>query len=255
MSNNAQIITNDQITLFIEGEMITIPRSHIKFDEIRDVLLNEEPTPWDYIRELADVTAVVNVWGGGKIVVCDGVLQYEGRIIRNTLANKIVQGIREGNNVTPFVNFMENLMANPSKQSIDELYLFLEKANLPITEDGHFLAYKNVTNNYRDRHSGTFDNSIGSVCSVPRQSVDDDRRNTCSYGLHFCALSYLREMWGFEGHTMIVKINPADVVSIPYDYENAKGRTSRYEVIGEVEADEGLRNGRDFSNMAVYIIG
>jgi hypothetical protein len=32
---------------------------------------------------------------------------------------------------------------------------------------------------------------------------------------------------------MIVKINPADVVSIPSDYNNAKGRACRYEVIGE----------------------
>jgi hypothetical protein len=33
---------------------------------------------------------------------------------------------------------------------------------------------------------------------------------------------------------MIVKINPADVVSIPADYDNAKGRCWRYEVIGEM---------------------
>ena len=33
---------------------------------------------------------------------------------------------------------------------------------------------------------------------------------------------------------MIVKINPRDVVSIPTDYNNAKGRACRYEVIGEV---------------------
>jgi len=39
---------------------------------------------------------------------------------------------------------------------------------------------------------------------------------------------------------VIVKINPADVVSIPSDYNDAKGRTCRYEVIGElgVEAEE-----------------
>jgi hypothetical protein len=32
---------------------------------------------------------------------------------------------------------------------------------------------------------------------------------------------------------MILKINPADVVSIPSDYNNTKGRTCRYEVVGE----------------------
>ena len=37
---------------------------------------------------------------------------------------------------------------------------------------------------------------------------------------------------------MILKINPADVVSIPSDHQQQKGRTWRYEVIGEVPAEE-----------------
>ena len=32
---------------------------------------------------------------------------------------------------------------------------------------------------------------------------------------------------------MILKINPANVVSIPSDYDNAKGRCCEYEVIAE----------------------
>ena len=36
---------------------------------------------------------------------------------------------------------------------------------------------------------------------------------------------------------MILKINPADVVSVPNDYNGAKGRCSKYEVIAEVAGD------------------
>ena len=36
---------------------------------------------------------------------------------------------------------------------------------------------------------------------------------------------------------MIVKINPADVVSIPKDYNNTKGRACKYEVIAEYTED------------------
>ncbi len=250
--SNAHIITPDQITLFIEGEMYNVPRSSPHFGKIKELLLTAVPTPWDDIEMLADVTGAINEWGEGGIRVNDGVLTYNGMVIENVLSRKIIQGIEEGNNVTPFIRFMENLMQNPSKQSIDELYLFMEKANLPLTEDGHFLAYKGVRSDYMDRHSGTFSNRVGDICEVPRQSVDDDRRNLCSHGLHFCALSYLREMWGFGGKTMIVKINPKDVVSIPYDYGNAKGRTARYEVIGEISDFAPLQNGEDFSNAAVY---
>jgi hypothetical protein len=37
---------------------------------------------------------------------------------------------------------------------------------------------------------------------------------------------------------MIVKINPRDVVSIPSDYNDTKGRACRYEVIGELNKEE-----------------
>lgn len=40
-----------------------------------------------------------------------------------------------------------------------------------------------------------------------------------------------------EARTVIVKINPRDVVSIPTDYDNSKGRACRYEVIGELGVD------------------
>jgi hypothetical protein len=64
------------------------------------------------------------------------------------------------------------------------------------------------------------------------------KNNTCSTGLHFCSEGYLNSFGGER--TVIVKINPADVVSIPSDYNDAKGRACRYEVIGElgVEPEE-----------------
>ena len=34
-----------------------------------------------------------------------------------------------------------------------------------------------------------------------------------------------------NGHVMLLKINPADVVSIPADYNDTKGRCAKYEVV------------------------
>jgi hypothetical protein len=48
-------------------------------------------------------------------------------------------------------------------------------------------------------------------------------------------MSYLNHFGG--ARTVIVKVNPRDVVSIPSDYNGAKGRTCRYEVIGELGVD------------------
>jgi hypothetical protein len=105
---------------------------------------------------------------------------------------------------------------------------------MPITEDGRFLAYKWVRSNYFDCHTGTFNNSVGKVCKMPRNKVNDDRTQTCSDGLHVCTHAYTK----FGERLMVVAVNPRDVVSVPNDYDNAKMRVCEYEVMYEVPADK-----------------
>ena len=145
---------------------------------------------------------------------------------------RLIQMYQEGFSIEPMINFMENLMQNPSKRAVTELYGFLEKGALPITPDGSFLAYKKVREDYKDCHTGSMDNSVGQIVEMERNQVDDDKDRTCSTGLHFCSQSYLNHFGG--DRTVILKINPRDVVSIPSDYNDAKGRACRYEVIGEL---------------------
>jgi hypothetical protein len=73
---------------------------------------------------------------------------------------------------------------------------------------------------------------------MPRNAVDEDKERTCSYGLHFCSIQYLPSFTDSDGgKTMIVKINPKDVVAIPADYNNTKGRACKYEVVAEYKDD------------------
>jgi acyl carrier protein len=112
-----------------------------------------------------------------------------------------------------------------------------------------------VKSDYMDIHSGTVRNQIGDAPAMPRAMVDADRNRTCSQGLHFCSKSYLTSFGSSRRDSdrcMLVKINPADVVAIPADYNNAKGRAWTYEVVGEVEA--GWRNTlpqKDYTDKAV----
>ena len=128
-------------------------------------------------------------------------------------------------------------MLNPSNRAVEELYGFLEASSLPITDDGCFLAYKSVRQDYMDHHSGTMDNSVGSVVSMERNKVDEDKDHTCSYGLHFAAHEYAAG-FGSSGRMVVLKINPRDVVAIPSDYANQKGRCASYEVIEEVDRSD-----------------
>lgn len=163
--------------------------------------------------------------------------------LHNSISSRIIAMAKADMNITPMLNFMENLLGNPSKQSVDELYMFLEATRLPITEDGYFIAYKLVRGDYKDIHSGEFDNSVGQYLSMPRNEVDDRRHNTCSTGFHFCSKEYLPHYGSTtSSKCVLVKINPEDVVSIPSDYNNAKGRCCAYEVVGELKDWQNLRN-------------
>jgi hypothetical protein len=218
------------ITITTDEEILTVPFSHLNFDKVRDAL---KMGNYGEAVTLANATKTFNDFGEGKVYIQNGIVYWNGKELDNSLTVRIVRMVREGYDVSPMVKFLENLMSNPSGRAVKELYRFLESNNLPITPDGYFLAYKNVREDYTDKHSGTFDNSIGAVCEMPRNEVMDDPNQTCSAGLHFCSIEYLKGFWGTSGHTMVVKINPADVVSFPYDYNNSKGRCCKYKVVAE----------------------
>jgi len=223
------IIQGSNVTVVIDGKPHTISKTHVTYQKVVDAIKAQE---WDTVKQIIDPVKVVINYGQGNVNIKGSTLYWKNEPFAGVLATRMIAMLEEGFSIDPMVNFMENLMKNPSKRSVDELYGFLEKNNLPLTPDGYFLAYKKVRNDFKDIHSGTMDNSPGTIVEMERNQVDDDKDRTCSAGLHFCGLSYLSHFGGER--IVIVKINPADVVSIPSDYNGAKGRACRYEVIGEM---------------------
>lgn len=223
------IIQGANVSVVIDNRAHTINRTHVAYQRVLDAIKAGE---WDTVKDLIEPRKAVVRFGAGNVSIDGDTLKWKGQVLDTGLARRMIQMLQEGFSIEPMAAFMENLMQNPSKRAVNELYGFLEKNELPITPDGHFLAYKKVRANFTDVHSGTMDNSVGQVVEMERNQVDDDRNRTCSTGLHFCGQSYLGSFGGER--TMIVKINPRDVVSIPSDYNEAKGRACRYEVIGEL---------------------
>ncbi len=173
-------------------------------------------------------------------------VSYDGETLPDILADKVRAIAAEGLPVKLFANFWENLNNNPSASSVRELYDFLAYKELPITEDGFFIAYKGVSSNGLSicgntktkvlqgivDNSGKIQNNVGDTIEVKRWDVDDNRDNGCSFGLHVGSMDYAT-MWGEK--TLVVKVNPADVVSVPTDCGCQKCRVSKYEVIDSYE--------------------
>jgi hypothetical protein len=221
------------ITIVIDGQPHTISKAHVFHTQILEAVKKQD---WEEVKSLVDPRAqMINYTNGNLSIVYDEMF-WNGKPIHNVITDRIIDMIREGFNVDPLVKFMTNMMGNPSYRAVQELYKFLEAGKLPITPDGYFLAYKKVRADYLDVHSGTIDNSVGKSVFMPRNEVNDNSQQTCSHGLHFCSHDYLRNFGGER--IMVLKINPADVVSIPADYSDTKGRCCAYQVVDEITSED-----------------
>lgn len=227
------IIKTGSITLFPPNVApIIINSDHMNFQAVLNAISDLD---WDGAVELASVQTFVTRFTSGRITLTDSAVIFNGEPLNNYLSDKMLTFFRDGMPVEHYCKFLDNLMSNPSMTSRNQLYGFLEAADLPITEDGCFLAYKAVRSDFRDKHSGQFDNSPGVTHEMPRHNVDDDRDRTCSYGFHAAAYEYAKNFLGSSSDRMVaVKINPADVVSVPSDYGNQKLRCCRYTVMFEI---------------------
>lgn len=227
------IIQGSQVTVVVGSKPHVVSKSHPMFQRVVDAI---KANDWETVDGIIDPKKVVLEYGNGNIAIEGDKLFWKGEEFHSSLSVRMIRMLQDGFDIKPMVAFMENLMLNPSKRAVTELYGFLEKNNLPITPDGNFLAYKKIRQDYKDCHSGTMDNSVGKVVEMERNRVDDDQNRTCSTGLHFCSRDYLNHFGGER--IVIVKINPRDVVSIPTDYNDSKGRACRYEVVDEIDKEK-----------------
>jgi len=234
------IITNDNITLFHNGQPITTPRANFGDNEWHELITALNDYDYDTAASLIDRASAARDYfkTSDKITIAGGQILYQGHPLDNYPATKALEFMREGLPYQPLLNFIERLMESPSYRVVQRLYEFLEAGGLPLTEDGCFMAYKKVRRNddrLVDIHSERFTNDPGTKVEVPRNQVDEDQDNTCSYGLHVCSYAYLPSFG--SGHwdvVVAVKVDPSDVVAIPRDYDNAKMRVCAYEVVQEV---------------------
>lgn len=249
--NNAYLVTLNNVTISKDGKTLIVGKQYADFNNIVEALKAKD---FDTAFELADRATALVKQSNGEFEVKSGVVFRNGLPIHNVVTERILQFQEQGLPFEPLLKFLENLLSNPSARAVNELYTFLENKFLPITEDGHFLAYKAVQSDYLSITSGktqvrvsrdggqTYEtvtgkvpNNVGNIIEVDRNEVDDDASRTCSYGLHAGALEYAQTFGGSDSKKVIVKINPKDAVSVPLDHNGQKLRAARYEVLSDLD--------------------
>lgn len=236
-------ITNASAIIFIlsTGEKVRVEKTDSKYPKA--IKIFELPSEEQEAALVELVRPQAKLVEKGFIITPTSV-SYQGEVLPSALVTKVLSIVRDGLPIDHFEKFWENLRENPSAQSVAELVDFLSYKELPITEDGCFLAYKGVLNNYYSAtgntettvikgivdEQGRIYNGIGEEIEVLRRDVDDNRANECSFGLHIGSLDYGST---FSQRTILVKINPKDVVSVPKDYNFQKCRVCKYTVVGD----------------------
>lgn len=218
------MILKQSIVVNYDSKTTTINKSDTRYNLILSAIKEGR------LEDIPKLLSVKDIIENNGMQVINGQVTLDGKPLPNSLNQRILEFMEQGLPFEPLIKFWENLRLNPSFNSKQMLYSFLEHNGHPLTEDGHFIAYRGVTENFKDMHTRTFDNSPGSVCEMPREDVDDNPNNTCSTGLHVASFKYASD---FGPKVVEVKINPKDVVAVPVDYNGTKMRVCKFEVLAE----------------------
>lgn len=240
-------LTNDTVTVLIDGEPHAVTKGSPNYDKLRAAVLAED---WAAIPGLLTVEKAVETWfqnaapapveapveapvavpgDAGSFKVLNEAVTFNGEALPKALNDRILKMVAKNEDPKSLLNFWRRLKRNPNPHSVQQLFGFLVHTGIPIQPDGTFLAYKGVRQNFRDCHSGTFDNSPGKTIRMDRSKVSPDPSTPCHVGLHVGAIGYARS---FGARTLVVRVDPENVVCVPNDHSAMKMRTCEYTVLG-----------------------
>lgn len=182
--------------------------------------------------------AVVEDEESGELTVIPGVEALQD-ILDHSARNRNTRGVKA---------LFKRLgkMIDKRGHSVEDLIRFLEKGDLPITDDGAILAYKRLYREkdpktgetyFVDPHTRRVRQKVGSYVCLAENLVDKDRRNECSNGLHIGRRQY---MGSFSGDVItLCRVEPEDVIVVPHNDPN-KVRVCGYHILAEL-SEEGFR--------------
>lgn len=229
------------LVVAIGGDSYEVKVGHPEYAKIKSQLESVEAIDAETEKALlilinGEVVEKVKEWSDGKLEIKNGVVRWEGKALQGRLANVLIATAQSGDTeaLSRFGLFIDKVNQAISYKVTNRLFDFLDANNLRIDDEGDIIGFKVVRSNYTDKHTGTFDNSVGQVVSMPRNHVDDRDEVTCSNGLHFCSYDYVKSFSSNSDRLVLVKVDPRDFVSVPVDYGSTKARVCRYKVIEDV---------------------
>jgi hypothetical protein len=221
------IILPQSLILNHAGKTTTINKADGRYDQVIQKIKEGK------LDEIIPLLSIADSLSERGFQVVDGIVHVDGDALPESLSARVLDFFNNNLPFEPLLKFWAKLKNNPSFNSRQMLFKFLEHNGHPITTEGNFIAYRAVRNDFLDKHTGKMDNSVGNVVEIDRSKVDDNPNNTCSHGLHVATMSYAQTFGSGDDKLLDVEVSPADVVAVPTDYNGTKMRVCRFKVVAE----------------------
>jgi hypothetical protein len=233
-------------TVVIDNQSHQFDHTHPEYEGLVECVKTGDA---EAFAELLEVGTVIENWSEGNFEFRDGFLYYEDEQVASQPTERIIQLIKNGWDHAPMLAYLDRLYKNVSNRAVMESYDWCSHKGLPITPDGCLVGYKGVAvyngedktdkmgrplqkDDLVDKWSGSIRNNVADEVSMNRRKVSDNCNDGCASGLHVGTYEYACGWAGSDGKVVLVKFDPADIVSVPSDSEYQKMRVSRYTVIG-----------------------
>ena len=227
----------------------------LDFDEVSQELFSLM-SPEAKVRQSIDSSYYLSE----NLTIRDGHIFFGEFRLEETLADHMLSLLGEENVPKDekmwrsYVKFLDNLHQNADEDVRKQLFRWMEYENkagnaFGITDDGCLVGYKGCEGTVLEPMSvftgnaivdgvefnGSIPNKVGSVIQMPRSAVQVDPAVGCSYGLHVGTRNYAVQ---WAPVLILVKVNPRDVVSVPYECESQKMRVCEYTVLKVTDAKD-----------------
>jgi len=213
-----------------DGQTYKIMSNATNFKTVKKMI---QSTKYTEKELLAAISIKENINRSSNFKIKNNDVFYENVKLPEYMSNRIIAFFENGLDLSYLENFWKRLQKNSIKNNVENLYKFLCAQGHAITQDGCFLAYKAVNDDFKDKYTGKILNLPNTWVYMPPSEVNDDPTVGCSYGLHVGNWDYVQQYSQGHGKIILVRVAPEDVICIPEDYSFQKMRTCKYFVIEE----------------------
>ncbi len=126
----------------------------------------------------------------------------------------------------------EQLICKPNENSIQNLLGSVYDLYQQLSDD---TSEKETI--YTDHHTHSMEIRLGEMVYMDRDKCDARQEQTCSTGLHVAARTWLQQNY-FGTTSLLVLVNPADVVAVPPKDSYGKMRTCAYYPVSVIKRDK-----------------